>query len=246
MLRVYLCEDNEQQLARFKKAAEKTIVIEDYDMEIELSTTNPYELLEHKKNEQGVGLYFLDLDLGVEMDGFQLASEIRKIDPRSFIVFITTNSEASVITFQYKLEALDYIIKDNYDEIESRIHACITKAYQRYTSAIDEMKKVRMIKVGDRIKNVELSSIIAVETSVKEHKLIMHTDKKRFEYYGKLNEELEELGERFIRGHRSNILNVEKIDEIDTRKRIVYMTNGQEFVVSASGLRDLREKGKIR
>lgn len=49
------------------------------------------------------------------MNGFELAQEIRKFDPRGFIIFITTHAELSYMTFTYKVEALDYIIKDDID-----------------------------------------------------------------------------------------------------------------------------------
>ena len=46
------------------------------------------------------------------MNGVALAQRIRQIQPCCFIVFITSHSEMSLRTFQYKAEALDFIVKD--------------------------------------------------------------------------------------------------------------------------------------
>ncbi|MBA5760556.1 response regulator, partial [Escherichia coli] len=70
-----------------------------------LSTGDPFELVSRMPRHQGMGLYFLDIDLGQpDMNGFELAQEIRKFDPRGFIIFITTHAELSYMTFTYKVE----------------------------------------------------------------------------------------------------------------------------------------------
>ena len=115
MIKIFICEDNKNQQEKFKDIISNIIIIENYDMEIELVTENPYEVLEHIKENTTSGLYFLDVDLHSKINGIQLAEKIRKYDPRGFIVFVTTHAEMSYLTFMYKVEAMDYIIKDNYN-----------------------------------------------------------------------------------------------------------------------------------
>lgn len=59
------------------------------------------------------------------MTGLILAQETKKNSPRCFIIFITSHSEMSILTFQYKVEALDFIIKDSSENIRKRIHECL-------------------------------------------------------------------------------------------------------------------------
>lgn len=113
MIDVYICEDIKEQrdvIAHYVKAA---ILIQEYDMKLLISTDNPEELIEQLKKSENTGLYFLDIDLKSSKNGLMLAKEIREYDPRGFIVFITSHSEMSFITFQYKVEALDFILKVN-------------------------------------------------------------------------------------------------------------------------------------
>lgn len=135
MLPVFICEDNRMQRERLTKYIEDYIMVEHFDMKLELSTGDPFELVSRMPTHQGMGLYFLDIDLGQpDMNGFELAQEIRKFDPRGFIIFITTHAELSYMTFTYKVEALDYIIKDDIDLLHDRVLACMKQAEERISN----------------------------------------------------------------------------------------------------------------
>ena len=47
------------------------------------------------------------------------------------------------------------------------------------------------------------------------------------------------LDERFYRCHNSFIVNKDKIKEIDTKKRIAFMANGEECFISTRALKKL-------
>ena len=136
MMKLYLCEDDAQQRERLKKTIDNVVLIENLDMEFSCVTDNPYTLLEKVADDDCIGLYFLDIDLKTDMTGLTLAKEIRKYDPRGFIVFVTTHSEMSYMTFMYKLEALDFILKDDVEEMTRRVHECILKANERFSLAL--------------------------------------------------------------------------------------------------------------
>lgn len=117
MLKVYICEDNKDHRENFKRIIDNILVIENYDMKLELATANPKDILDNIKESDGASVYFLDVDLKSDINGIQLAEKIREYDPSGFIIFITTHAEMSYLTFMYKIEAMDYIIKDNYINI---------------------------------------------------------------------------------------------------------------------------------
>ena len=117
MLKIYICEDMEAERDKMQKVIENIVLMEDLDMELCCVSADPFKILEKVKETQDVGIYFLDIALGVDMTGLTLAQEIRKYDPRGFIIFVTTHSEMSYMTFIYKLEALDFILKDAPEEL---------------------------------------------------------------------------------------------------------------------------------
>ncbi|MCQ4727792.1 response regulator, partial [Anaerotignum faecicola] len=87
MINIYLCEDDDVQLKRWKDIIKKYLMMHDMDMELYCWTTQPEELLRHLEMADSVGLYFLDIDLKAEMDGLKLARKIRVYDPRGYLVF---------------------------------------------------------------------------------------------------------------------------------------------------------------
>lgn len=232
MINIFVCEDNKEQREKFTKAIEDIIMIENFDMKMALSTKNPNDILEYLRNNEVSGLYFLDVDLKADINGIKLAELIREYDPRGFIVFVTTHAEMSYLTFIYKVEAMDYIIKDNYNNVKERIHQCIINANKKYSSKTTDLQKNFTIKVEDRIINIEYNKILFFETSTTIHKVVLHATDRQIEFYAKMKEIEDILDERFYRCHRSFLVNKDLIEEIDMSNRIIKMVNGEECLVS--------------
>ena len=93
MLKLYICEDIEVQRNRMQQVIENMILMEELDMEFGCVSEDPHRILDTVKETGEVGIYFLDIALGADMTGLTLAQEIRKYDPRGFIIFVTTHSE---------------------------------------------------------------------------------------------------------------------------------------------------------
>ncbi len=239
MLNVIICEDDENQRKRIAKFIEDSIMIENLDMKIALSTENPMEIIEYLNKNEISGLYFLDVDLQSDINGIKLAEAIREYDPRGFIVFVTTHAEMSYLTFMYKVEAMDYIIKDNNETIKERIHQCILNAHKKYSSKTTEMQKKFTFKAEDKVINIEYNKILFFETSNIIHKIIIHAVDRQIEFYSKMKDIEKKLDNRFYRCHRSFLVNKDNIKEIDTNNRIIYMINDEECLAATRLLNGL-------
>lgn len=112
-MKVLICEDDPKQRERMVSIIENYIMIEEKPMEIEIATDNPYEVLEASKNMSDIGCYFLDIQLESDINGIKLGSEIRKHDPVGNIIFVTSHTELTYLTFVYKVAAMDFIFKDD-------------------------------------------------------------------------------------------------------------------------------------
>ncbi|MEG0296948.1 MAG: LytTR family DNA-binding domain-containing protein [Clostridium sp.] len=233
MLGIVICEDNLIQRERLAKSIENFIDFEEYDMSIELKTGDPRKVLSYLDKNKGSNVYFLDVDLGTDINGIELASEIRKYDPRGFIVFVTTHSEMSVLTFKYKVEAMDYIIKDDTENFNDRIKDCLQSANTRIAN-VDGISnnKIFTVKVGSRLINVKYDDIMFIETSPTVHKLILHAKNRQVEFYGRIKDLEEQLGDEFFRCHRAFIVNMSNVVEVKKTIRVLIMRNGEECLVS--------------
>lgn len=241
MLKIYICEDIEVQRDKIQHVVENIVLMEDLDMELSCVSDDPHRILEEVKASEEAGIYFLDIELGTDMTGLTLAQEIRKYDPRGFIVFITTHSEMSYMTFIYKLEALDFILKDVPEELGKRVYECIMKANQRFASAKNRVQANFSVKVNEKVFTVDYDEILFFETSPNVHKIILHCKNRQMEFLGKIKEIEKELDERFYRCHRSFLVNKDNIREIDFQKRVIYMVNGDECLISVRMMKGLKE-----
>ena len=228
MLGIVICEDNAIQRRKLEKSIENFIAFDELEMQIKLKTGNPQDVLDYLKENDGQNVYFLDVDLGASINGIELASEI---------VFVTTHSEMSVLTFKYKVEAMDYIIKDDIENINIRIRECLQNANLR-TSNVDGISNnnIFTIKLGSRLVNVNYNDIMFIETSSTIHKLILHAKNRQLEFYGKIKEIEEQLGEEFFRCHRAYLVNMKNVLEVKKHERVLVMINGEECLVSTRNL----------
>lgn len=241
MLKIFLCEDNSNQRNTISKLINNLIKDENFDMDLTISTPYPQDIIDYITNNKTTGLYFLDVDLNSTINGIELAQIIRKYDPSGFIVFITTHEEMSYLTFTYKVEAMDYIVKNNYPFIENRILQCLKLANERYSFRNDTPKSNFILKSGDKIINVEPSKITFFETSNTIHKIILHTLDSQIEFYAQLKDITKLVDQRFYRCHKSFLVNTDNIENIDTTSRIITMINGEQCPISVKYLKQFKK-----
>ena len=239
MLDIFVCEDNAIQRQTIVQTIQNTVLIEELDMKLVLNTEDPYVLLEKVKASQNTGIYFLDIGLGNNINGMKLAQQIRLFDPRGFIIFITAHSELSYMTFQYRVEAMDFILKDNPAETEIKIRECLLNSMERYTLQTNRAHKVYTVETGGRKINIDYDDILFFETSRNIHKIILHAKNQQIEFSSTIKELINTLGGDFVRCHRSFLVNKKNIKEVDTKNRIIYFTNGETCLISTRMMKGL-------
>lgn len=232
MVRVFICEDNKVEAENLKKVINDTILIENLDFKIEGIFNNAQKMLNYLETTNEVkGIYFLDVDLKDEINGIQLAAKIRKKDPDGFIIFITTHGELSYLTFNYKVEALDYIMKDDYLNVSNKIRECLIYINEKIQLKSKERKNF-LVKINDRSISIDFDKIIFFETTSRLHRIKLHATNRTVTFYGSMKDVLGKLDNRFIQCHRSYIINKNYIKEINNKDRIITMENDQECLVS--------------
>ena len=239
MLDIFVCEDNAAQRRTVVNIIQNTVLIEELDMQLTLDTGDPYMLLEKVKTSQNTGIYFLDIDLNSNMNGMKLAQQIRLYDPRGFIIFITAHSELSDMTFQYRVEAMDFVLKDNPAEMKVKLRECLLKAMERYTLQTNKTHKVYTIEAGGRKISVDYDDILFFETSSNIHKVILHAKDHQIEFPSTLKELTGVLDSNFVRCHRAFLVNKNNIKEVDTKNRILHFANGETCLMSTRMMKGL-------
>lgn len=233
MLPIIVCDDQKEYRNYLKEMIEKFILIEGLDMEVVLSVGGPDAVLRYITQNPPPFLYFLDIDLKVNScSGINLAQEIRRLDPRGFIVFITAHGEFSYMTFQYRVEAMDYILKDHPETVPGRIKQCLFYAKDLFSSANNEIHKVISLPIGEKILLIKQDDILCLHASQAAHKIEIITCEGIYEQSTSLKDMLALLDSKFFSCHKSWIINTTYIRQLDKKKRIVILENNMECPVS--------------
>ena len=99
-------------------------------------------------------------------------------------------------------------------------------AYEKYNQLYVDDGQYYPLKVGELTMKLRFNDIYYFETSSNAHKVILREKNGFYEYYGNLKEIEECLDDRFFRCHRSFLINLQHIEQIDLKNREVKMPNG--------------------
>ncbi|MBZ9621686.1 LytTR family DNA-binding domain-containing protein [Clostridium sp. FP2] len=249
MLSIIICEDNIRQRERIKKVVVSTIGDNLLNLNISLCTDNPESVIAYlEKNNTNVGIYFLDIELNSKINGLALAQFIRKHDPDGYIIFITAHSELACMTFEYKVEAMGFIPKEDVFFFNNKIRDNLLDAYNKYNNKVDcenesKTNSITIETVGKKM-IIKLEDILFFETVPTGHKVRVHTFKKQIEFYSSIKNLKNSLNDDFYQSHRSYLVNTKNISEIDKKRLLIHMKNEAECYVSLRQLRGLVKKWK--
>ena len=126
MIPIYICDDEKPVADRLEHIISNQITILNGDMGPVREADTPERLLDLQTKDTIPAVYFLDIDFPGSMSGLELAQKLRLHDPRGFIVFITAHHDLAFETFRLRLEALDYIVKGDYNAMAVRVRECLT------------------------------------------------------------------------------------------------------------------------
>lgn len=96
--------------------------------------------------------------------------------------------------------------------------------------------------VGEREYCIPFDDIVYFETSDSPHKILLHQMNKIQEFNGKLSNIVSNLDNRFFRVHRSFLININHIEEIDMKERVITMDNKESCLVSTKQLKYLTQQ----
>jgi len=243
MLHIFICEDDQMQRKSIERIVNRVVMEEEYEISFAVSVDSPSTLLDYLgKNDVKGALFFLDVDLQHKMNGIELGAKIRDMDRNAIIAFITTKSEMLPLVFTHKVEALDYIIKDDPEKIDAGIKECIQLAYQRYLDRKHPSQtKQFVVNTGSVVWNIPYDEILYFETNLTiSHRLILHTENGQIDFSGTLSDVVASAPE-FFTCHRSFVVNPKKIKRIQKAKskKNIELLNGEIIPVAKSRMPEL-------
>lgn len=98
----------------------------------------------------------------MKYDGFSLAKQIREIDTRGFIIFISTHEELMFETFKYRLEAMSYLIKEDLS-FGKQIKQCLDDIHHLISAETNDINSYYTIRVADNTYQLPVKEILYFE-----------------------------------------------------------------------------------
>jgi len=247
MRKIYLCEDEKIQRTRIRRLIEACPEFMAGGMEIAGSSGDPRELLALVRPGEA-GIYFLDIELKNDMDGLQLAEEIRRIDDEASLIFVTTHGEWIRRPYELCLETMSYIIKEGSEEEKrQQISRCLQRALEKTNRSDRQPEQEQacfelITPAGVRL--IPYDQILYFETLLgKSHRIRLVTGQGSEEYGGSIEELEQKLQDqpRFWRCHRGAIVNLSKIRELDARAGVFRLDQDRTCPVSQKNIRSYKK-----
>lgn len=243
MVRIYICEDNPIHLKEISRHITYYCSFSEWNMKVVSTTRHPEKLIQELIVDEEVNIYLLDLEYSMTngMSGFELGREIRKRDPIGYIIYLTSHIEMSYLTFQYKVNAIDFIIKDGPDNWQLRLTDCLkTIEGQLETMKRNKQKDIIELNVGYGRMSFFVDEIVTFEAAAA-HKIYVYTEKRKVTVLKVTLNEIEGmLKNKFIRCHRSFLVNKEKIVTIEKNYSELILVNQLKIPVSTRKKKEVK------
>ena len=219
----------------------KYFLNEEKEIKLIAEFDNPLDTLNFLENNTA-DIIFLDINMP-DMNGISLGKIITKMYPDMKIVFITAYKDYAVDAFEIK--AFDYLLKPYSESRIKNLLKSLVNVKTELTSSIknSSLKKIT-VNIDERLYVISLNDIDYIEASEKE--TLIFSNQKKYVSKIKISKWEEMLkGDNFYRCHRSFIVNLDKINEIEqwfNSSWIIKIKNYTTAIpVSRNNIRELKE-----
>lgn len=217
MLNFVLCDDNELILTKLCKMLESIFINNNLSAQIVFSSTNSNEILEYVLNNE-VDVLLLDIELKSKLTGIEIANIIRKRNKNIYLIFTTGHLEYGLIAYQCK--TFDYLSKPITLE---RLESTVLRLFEDVS-----FTPKNFLKIENKNTVINLDSIHYIKKDGM--KLIFYTDNREYEIYSSFSKISESLPTNFIRCHKSYIINIDKITNIQPNTNLVLFEHGKCYI----------------
>lgn len=228
MIKVFICDDEQSFVVYFRELLEK--IFSDFAPKAEITSfDSPEKCLEEvRKSYEPPDVVFLEIDMG-EMNGFDLAREIKKESCEVLIVFVTDRHELVFDCFD--CHPFSFVRKSGGEQVRRELE----RTCRDICCFFNQKKLVKIQNVYSGTEYLSANDILFVETD--NHYLVWtyrgdgHPIKER----GSMENAIEKLRNfRFIRPHCSYLVNASHIKSFSTKFKTIVLDSGDKIPVSRS------------
>lgn len=196
-MRIAICDDEPQYRQVIHEKLLQDSIRWDYETEIS-EYESAAELLAAMDKGYTADVYFLDIQMAGGEDGIWAGRELRRRGENSLIVYIT--GYIDYVQIGYEVRAFRYLLKGQINESLPRVLGDIRRELSGSSY---------FFQAGGEFLRVEKRDILYLESRVRILRLV--TAQREYSFYDNLEHAGLELGESFLRCHRSYLVNMDRI-----------------------------------
>lgn len=213
MLNFALCDDNLCIVTKLAKMLEAIFIDSKLPGEIVLVETNPDKLLQFIDTGNTVDVLLIDIDLKSTINGIDLVNKIRTTNKAMYIIFTTAHLEYGILA--YKCKTFDFLPKPITSE---RLRETILRIFE---DVYDAPKK--FIKIDNKRTFIAENSVCYIKKDGM--KLVFKTKSRDYQIYSSFSSILNSLAPNFVRCHKSYIVNLDNITDIQPKNNLIIFNN---------------------
>lgn len=238
MINFVMYEDEEKMRSIYKEVINKFFGNNNQSYKI-LELSNYEEYKTNKIDKLcGKKIFLLDIDVPGKT-GLELAREIRASkDWQSQLIVITANEELKEESLTGKMLMLDFISK--YDNVKTKLKETIMVAYNILT-----VNDSIQIKQKGEIYQIQYESILYIEKNLNDNYITIVTKNDKITFKCSINHAADYLHKdpRFMKTHRSCIVNLINIEKYDYVSNIIKFNNKISIdYISREKKKELKER----
>lgn len=235
MVNFIVCED-EKDLRKIE-VEEITKFMMNYDIDYKIHEFSEYDETFYKyvSKEDGFKIYLLDI-VTKKSSGLNAARRIREEydDWVSVVIMITSHPEFKYEALSSRLYLLDFINKLN--NMENKIQEDLKIAMKHY----DNRQKQIKYMYNRNFYNIELREIICIEKEQDSKRCVVTTKYGQQIIPGTLNSVYKMLDDRFLKVHKSLIVNKDEVREYEPSTNKLTFKNGDTtYLISRNKKKEL-------
>lgn len=228
MLNFVICDDNPAVLSRLEKMLESIFINNDIDAVTGLTASNASDVISYVKSHK-VDVLILDINLKSKISGCDIASIVREKNKDVYIIFTTGHLEYALVAYKYK--TFDYLPKP---VVEEKLEETILRL-------VDDMKSTpkKFIRLNNNKTIINQDEVNYIKKDGM--KLVFCTNTRTYETYSSFNQIKSCLPGNFVRCHKSFIVNVNKISDIDSNKNTILFSQNESCSIGAKYKNEILE-----
>lgn len=226
-MRIAVCDDE----PLFRGMLHEKILQDGFDHDYEPDVaeySGGIELLEAQEKGYSADVYFLDVQMaGGEDDGIRTARQLRRRGEQGLIVYVT--SYIDYVQIGYEVRAFRYLLKS---QLADKLSEVLRDIRQELSG------QEFLFRAGGESVRIDRRRILYLESRLRMLRLV--TEKEAYSFYADLETARSQLGEKFLRCHKSFLVNLDKVTRFSMNR--IVLEDGTSVPVSRSYAKDVKRR----